>query len=184
MTGGDQPGTESVDAHYCQGFAPILSGSDTLLILGTMPSVRSLADAFYYAHPRNAFWLILGQCLGQVDLARASVPEKIRFLNAHRIALWDVLSACERPGSLDSAITAARANDFETLLTAEPGIRHILFNGRKAEQLFRREVLTQQTLPADLTYHALPSTSPANARLPFEKKRDFWCQTLTQVLRK
>ncbi|WP_019896433.1 DNA-deoxyinosine glycosylase [Hydrogenovibrio halophilus] len=189
MTGEDKADAESVGANYCQGFAPIRSGSDRLLILGTMPSVRSLAEAFYYAHPRNAFWPILGQCLGQADLlradlAQASVPEKIRFLNAHHMALWDVLAACERPGSLDSAITAAEPNDFETLLAAEPGIRHILFNGRKAEQLFRRQVLAQQTLPSCLTYHALPSTSPANARLPFEKKRDFWCQTLTKVLGK
>ncbi|KUJ72126.1 DNA-deoxyinosine glycosylase [Thiomicrospira sp. WB1] len=171
----------SSSAHYCEGFAPILSGKDRVLVLGTMPSVRSLADAFYYAHPRNAFWPIMADCLNEPGLAEASVSQKKQTLQAHGIALWDVLAACERPGSLDAAITSPEANDFEALFEIHSGIKQVLFNGQKAQQLFQRWVMRHQSLPDHLDYHVVPSTSPANARLSFENKRDFWCQTLSHI---
>jgi len=34
------------------------------LILGTYPSLTSLAEQQYYGHPMNAFWWIAGDCLG------------------------------------------------------------------------------------------------------------------------
>ncbi len=109
----------------------------------------------------------------------ASLPyaRRVKLLTSHRIALWDVLAAAERPGSLDSSIVhaSALANDFETFFRAHPRIRRVFFNGRKAEAMYRRFVLPG--LPsefADMKYECLPSTSPAHAGMPFAKKLESW----------
>lgn len=164
---------------HCEGFAPIVSGVDQVLILGSMPGVRSLQEAFYYAHPRNAFWPMMAACLDVPGLAQAQRQTQVETLQAHGIALWDVLAQCQRSGSLDAAIAQPVVNDFERFFQTHTQIRQVLFNGQKAHQLFQRWVLPNQALPQALVYHVMPSTSPANARLSFENKRDFWCQTLS-----
>lgn len=165
----------------CQGFSPIVPTQPKVLVLGTAPSVVSLKEAFYYAHPRNAFWPILADYFNQpVD----SIEAKKALCFENDILLWDVLSACERQGSLDSAIKQPEANDFEKLFQRFPDLKHVVFNGKAAEALFKKQVIKQQKLPQDLVFHSLPSTSPANARLTFENKRVFWHKTLQQVLTK
>ena len=71
----------------------------------------------------------------------SSLPytQRVEVLTANRIALWDVLAAAERPGSLDSSIVhaSALANDFAAFYRAHPQIRRVYFNGRKAEELYR-----------------------------------------------
>ena len=144
-----------------------------ILILGSMPSRKSLADQQYYAHPRNAFWPIMG-ALFDFD---AALPYQARLqrLKQRRIALWDVAHRCIRPGSLDADMRDVEPNDFRAFFAAHPGIRHIFFNGRKAESLFTRLVrpqlaAAQQALPRRL----LPSTSPAHAALSFDEKLAAW----------
>jgi double-stranded uracil-DNA glycosylase len=129
----------------------------------------------YYAHPHNAFWKIVLQLFG----AASSLPYKRRekLLTAGGIALWDVLAAAERPGSLDSSIVhaSALANDFAAFYRAHPRIRRVFFNGRKAEEMYRRMVLPG--LPEEfggIVYECLPSTSPAHAGMTFAKKLDRW----------
>lgn len=98
-------------------------------------------------------------------------------LETHRIAVWDVLASCVRPGSLDSSIEMhnAVANNFLGLLIEYPSIESIFFNGRKAEQIFQRSVVTDlQLLGRELHYHSMPSTSPAMATLSFDKKLERW----------
>jgi TDG/mug DNA glycosylase family protein len=164
-------------------FPPIADRAARLLILGSLPGRRSLDMQQYYAHPQNAFWKLIEQSLG----AEVSLPYKrrVRILTANRIALWDVLAAAERPGSLDSAIVhaSARVNDFASFYRAHPHIRHVLFNGRKAEELYRRFVLPG--LPAqfaDIRYASMPSTSPAHAGMAFAKKLERWRKELTHEL--
>ena len=150
------------------GFPPVYREDARLLILGSMPSVESLRQSFYYAHPRNAFWRIIPEILGE-EAAR-TVEEKKEMLIRHRIALWDTVGSCERSGSLDSAICCAEANDFDMLFAACPDIRRIFFNGAAAQQLFTRMVGTDET---KFTYIRLPSTSPAYT-LSYEKKLIAW----------
>ncbi|QBZ83342.1 DNA-deoxyinosine glycosylase [Hydrogenovibrio crunogenus] len=165
----------------CQGFSPIVPAQPKLLILGTAPSVVSLEKSFYYAHPRNAFWPILADYFNQpVD----SVEAKKALCLENDILLWDVLSACERQGSLDSAIKQPEPNDFETLFQTYSDLKVVLFNGKAAQNLFEKQVVKKQSLPDDLMFYSLPSTSPANARLTFENKRVFWHKTLQQTLTK
>lgn len=162
------------------GFPPVADARARVLVLGSLPGQRSLALREYYAQPHNAFWKIMGRLVG----AEPALPYAARLaaLRAHGIALWDVLAAGERAGSLDSAIVPASIvlNDFAGFLARHRRIRAILFNGNKAAELYRRHV--EPGLPARfavLPKQVLPSTSPAYAALSFERKLARWTTALT-----
>ena len=153
-------------------FPPVAPPGARLLILGSMPSVESLNQGFYYAHPRNAFWCILAEVFGEPF--PEDIPERVALLERHGVALWDVLDSCEREGSLDSAIRAPRVNDFEGLFVRCPGIHRILLNGGTAARLFMKHggpfLEGRECL-------RLPSTSPAYT-LSYERKLTLWRQAL------
>lgn len=156
-----------------RGFAPVAADGARVLVLGSMPGVASLRQAQYYAHPRNAFWPLAARIFGFE--ATLDYGERLRALQANGVALWDVLKACERPGSLDADIRGDTLvpNDFAAFLTCHPSITRVCFNGAKAAAMFRRHVLP--TLPASgLELIELPSTSPAHAAASFEQKRVAW----------
>lgn len=161
-----------VKAHI-RSFAPIANRRARVLILGSMPGRASLEAGRYYAHRQNAFWRIVCELLG-VDPC-APYGKRVQALKAARIALWDVLQSCSRRGSLDSNIERETeiANDLPAFLCSHPGITRIFFNGAKAAASFERSVM-----PAlgkrSLRYSRLPSTSPANASISYERKRRAW----------
>lgn len=148
-----------------EGFPPVVDDSARSLILGSFPSVQSLAARQYYGNPRNAFWPITGALFG-FD-ATAPYEDRLAALQFHRIALWDVLHKCRRPGSADAKIEpkSMAVNDFGELFTAYPTITTVYFNGKAAATLFHR--LAGVDLP--LRYRLLPSSSPARAMRPGEK---------------
>lgn len=139
-----------------------------------MPGVLSLQKQQYYAHPRNAFWSVTAQILG-FDAA-ASYEQRIDALCNSGVALWDVLHACQREGSLDSDIRqdSMIANDFVDFFKRHPKIQRVFFNGAKAEQLFRKAVLPGIAHLDALRYQRLPSTSPAHAALSPQAKLQAW----------
>jgi hypoxanthine-DNA glycosylase len=147
-----------------------------------MPGEASLRLGRYYGHGRNAFWPILCELLGVP--AAADYQTRTRALVEHGIALWDVIAACEREGSLDTAIRPAsvRVNDFAVLFDARPGIACIACNGGTAEREYRRRVL-----PALPQRHRaierlrLPSTSPAHTGMRFEAKLAAWRVLLDRI---
>lgn len=149
-------------------FPPVARPDARVLILGSMPSVESLRQGFYYGHPRNAFWRIMAEIYG------ASLPEdisaKTALLEENGIALWDVLHSCEREGSLDSAIRSVEPNDFAGLFEKCPGIGKILFNGGTARALFQRHC---GAYLRDRAWAQMPSTSPAYT-LSWERKLALW----------
>jgi TDG/mug DNA glycosylase family protein len=138
-----------------------------------MPGQASLAAQAYYAHPRNAFWPIMGALFDAGP--GIAYDERLRRLKKHRIALWDVLASCVRPGSLDADIEPAsiEVNDFPAFLAAHPGIGRICFNGAAAAQCFRRHAEPALGDRA-LDYVRLPSTSPAHAGLSLSAKCGAW----------
>ncbi|MCW8193457.1 DNA-deoxyinosine glycosylase [Proteobacteria bacterium 005FR1] len=160
---------------HVESFPPIATAKAEKLILGSMPGKASLQAHQYYGHPRNNFWPIIATVLGfPADLPYAS---RCHELSESRVALWDVMKACFRSGSLDSDIVESSVvtNDFSCFLRAHPAIRIIYFNGAKAEQSYQRYVLPQ--LPEDLASIPavrLPSTSPANASIPYSAKLESW----------
>ncbi len=156
-----------------QCFPPIEDAAARILVLGSMPGKESLRAQQYYAHPRNAFWTILGKLVGATPAL--AYDDRTAALKSAGIALWDVLASCTRDGSLDSAIdaTSTTPNDFAAFFRAHPGITRVYFNGAMAESCFRKLVLPSQTF-RPLNYQRLPSTSPANAAIPYQRKLDAW----------
>ena len=161
-------------------FMPIVSANPQTLILGSMPGVKSLAAQQYYAHPQNGFWKIMGALF---EMPVATYLQRVALIKKNRLALWDVLSTCERPGSLDSEIDpdTIEVNDFNTFLTEYAQITRVFFNGATAEKEFTRRVVPQ--LPQDvakrLKLKRLPSTSPAHAGMPISKKIKEWSAVLS-----
>ena len=153
-------------------FPPVAPPGATVLVLGSMPSVESLNQGFYYAHPRNAFWRILAEVYGEPF--PEGIPERIALLERHDVALWDVLQSCEREGSLDSAIRQPRVNDFEGLFKRCPGITRVLLNGGTAARLFLKH---GGRYLENRSWERLPSTSPAYT-LSYERKLAQWRDAL------
>lgn len=161
-----------LDKHdQCTGFDLISAKQPKWLILGTMPSIKSLQAEFYYAHPQNAFWPIMGQIMQRPVATQA---QQRALIETSHLMLWDVLGSCQRSGSLDAAIKQPKANDFERLFKTYPSLSMVLFNGKKAYQLYQQHVLAQQKVPKTLSYKVMPSTSPANASWRFVDKQLFW----------
>lgn len=153
-----------------RSFAPVAAPDAEILILGSMPGEASLRAGQYYAHPRNAFWRIMGE----LAAAGPELPyaERVQELRARRIALWDVLQSCVRPGSLDSSISDEVPNDFASFFAAHPRIRRIGLNGGKAAAGFRKYAAA--SCPPGVAVVTLPSTSPAHAALRLEEKCVRW----------
>src|SRR5690606_27992451 len=154
-----------------RGFPPIAGAGARILILGSLPGQKSLEMGQYYAQPYNAFWRIMGDLFGAGPTL--PYPERTKRLVACGVAVWDVLAAGERPGSLDSAIVPSSIviNDFNQFFVRHRSIELVCCNGQKAAALYRRRVVpTLRSAPAALPFQVLPSTSPADASLSFAVK--------------
>jgi hypoxanthine-DNA glycosylase len=149
-------------------FPAFVNSHTEILILGTMPGIASLDKQEYYAHPRNHFWKIIYTLFNNTPIS-VVFNEKIRFLQANRIGLWDVLENCERKGSLDVHIKNQTENDFESLFQEFPGIIKIVFNGKESYRYFVNKFGQIE----GVTYYVMPSTSPANT-MSFENKLKVW----------
>ena len=144
-------------------------------MLGTLPGEESLRRGEYYAHPRNLFWPIVFALFGETP--PPVYAERLSFVAQRRIALWDVCGTAQRIASADSTIVGEVPNTIHQLIDAHPGIRAVAFNGSGARRLYDRHF----TRHAGLRYLALPSTSPAHARLGFAEKLARWgalCEVL------
>lgn len=149
------------------GLPPILNQDTRTLILGSFPGAASLTAERYYAHPRNQFWALLSAVLGE-ELVGLPYPQRLSRLQAHAIGLWDAIAACEREGSLDTAIRNAQANDFSALKHLCPHLARVCFNGKTSGKVAGRFA------DAGFETLVLPSSSPANAQLTFAQKLALW----------
>ncbi len=168
-------------SNLLKSFSYVAKTDATLLILGSMPGKVSLTQNEYYAHPRNAFWPIMSHLLG-FPLALA-YPLRLQKLLDNQVALWDVMKHCERDSSLDADILESSivANDFSAFLNKHTDIKVIALNGKKAEQSFHRHVWKDLSAKfPSVRPIGLPSTSPANARISLEQKRDVWINHLNK----
>ena len=149
------------------GLAPVHDRRARLLILGSFPGVASLQASQYYAHPRNLFWPVLSDLIGE-DLPALAYRQRLVRVREHGIAIWDVIGQCFRRGSLDGAIREPVGQDFDRFLAKLPALQAVAFNGglaAKGEPWFRSRGYR--------TYR-LPSTSPAHASLSAERKLAAW----------
>lgn len=151
-----------------ESFEPIVGEEPRVLILGTMPSVKSLEFQEYYGHGRNQFWRIMGDLFG----FDRNDPYELRIAKiiAQGVAVWDVMQSCERKGSLDKDIKKAEYNDIVGLIRLYPSIRIVIANGGKARDVYNKQF--REALP-QINMIPYCSTSPANA-IAYEKKMQQW----------
>ena len=149
-------------------FPPIINENSKILILGSIPGVKSLEMQQYYAHPQNKFWKIICEIFNEEFTT--NYQQRIEILEKHHIALWDVIDTCERKGSLDSEIRNEEANKIEELLQNFPNIKAIFCNGQKSHKNLQKILGKKIRLPIIV----LPSTSPAYAGLSYFDKLKLW----------
>ena len=143
-------------------FAPIIYSDTKILILGSLPSKKSLELNQYYGHARNRIWKILSHLTG--DDIPITYEQKKELLCNNKTGLWDVAHSAHREGSLDSNIKNEAPNDIESLIDKYISIKVIGFNGKKSEQMFYKYFTEKE----EINYVPLPSTSPANMAISFE----------------
>lgn len=153
-------------------FPPIVNNETEVLILGTMPGATSLEKQEYYAYKQNHFWRIIFTLFGKLPVSDI-FEEKVKVLQQNNIGLWDVLAYCERKGSLDIHIKNHQENDFIALFEEFPKIKKIIFNGKESHKYFLKKFGQIE----GITYHVMPSTSPANTT-SFENKLKSWSEVL------
>ena len=149
-------------------FAPHVAPDARLLILGSLPGARSLAERRYYAHPTNQFWRLVGEVIGQ-PLAAMIYEARLATLADAKIGLWDVIRSAERRTSSDSHIREADPHDLAALVSNRPDLRMIAFNGGKAAAIGRRQIAP----PGAIAIVDLPSSSAANTA-SFAATREAW----------
>ena len=141
---------------------PTYDADSRILILGSFPSVKSREMMFYYGHPQNRFWKVLASVLSEP--LPATIDEKKAMLLKHHIALWDVLDSCTIIGASDTSIEDVVPNDIASLL-AKTKIKRIFCTGAAAHKLYEKYCEKATGIKAI----KLPSTSPANCAVKFEK---------------
>jgi TDG/mug DNA glycosylase family protein len=149
------------------GLEPVAGLNTQVLILGSFPSRLSLQHTEYYGNTKNHFWEVMEALFG-ID-AGLPYAKRIEQVRAHRIALWDVVRSCSRPGSADANITNPVFNDIPGFATTHPMLRLVALNGSTAGR-FYSQIAADIMVPSIV----LPSTSPANAQLTLAEKIKRW----------
>ncbi len=158
-----------------KSFKPIINEKSKILILGSMPGIKSLEATEYYAHPNNRFWKIMAVICNRPNLEKADYKTKTETLLKNNIALWDTIKSCEREGSLDSNIQKVIPNDISKLLKQYKNIEKICCNGLKSYSLFNKHFKELK-----IKAICLPSTSPANAKYSFNMLLDEWIKLISK----
>jgi len=150
-------------------FPPVVDSHTRLLVLGSLPGERSLAEQRYYAHPQNQFWRLISPAAGR-DLSALPYPDRLAALLDAHIGLWDVVASARRTGSTDAALRDVEGHDIAALAATLPDLRAIAFNGGTA---FRTGSKQLGTAAGNYAVIALPSSSPLHT-IGFEKKLPQW----------
>ena len=140
--------------HRKSSFPPVTGGRTRVLILGSLPGERSLAEQRYYAHPQNQFWRLIGHVIGR-DVVSLDYDDRLAALRDAGVGLWDVVASARRSGSTDATIRDHTTNDLAALVEALPALRAVAFNGGKALAIGRPLLAGR-----GLAMIALPSSSP------------------------
>lgn len=161
-----------------KAFTPFIDNHSKILILGTMPGEKSLELQEYYGNRGNQFWKLL---FTMFDLPLThDYSRKLKFLQEHGIAIWDVLEYCEREGSLDSRIKNEVPNDFKSFYKNHPQIKHVFFSSKNAAAYYDKYVGRSE----EISYDTLPSPSGANATKSFSEKLEIWKEKIFPLINK
>lgn len=149
-------------------FPPVVAPDTRVLVLGSLPGERSLAEQRYYAHPQNRFWHLIGGVIGR-ELVPLAYEDRLSALLQARVGLWDVVASAQRSGSLDAAIREAEHNALAGLAASLPELRAVGFNGATAAKIGAAQLGATQ-----LVLVPLPSSSPAFAAMNLAEKERRW----------
>ena len=141
-------------------FGPYIDRDSRVLILGSIPSLKSREYGFYYMHKQNRFWKVISDIFD--DKFPDSLSDKKEFLRKNKIALWDVLESCDIEGSSDSSIKNPKVNDIKSLILGTD-IKYIFVTGKKAFDLYNKYCF--KSVGIEAIY--LPSTSGANRQISY-----------------
>lgn len=153
--------------HIVHPFPPLFDENSEILILGSLPSVKSREQMFFYGHPQNRFWPLMARLLNEPE--PRSIEEKKELVLKHHIALWDTICSCDIIGSGDSSIKNVVPTDLKPILQGSK-VSRIYCNGRTSWKYFRR----YQERELGIEAQALPSTSPANAAWTMDALASVW----------
>lgn len=156
------------------GLEPVIARHSALIVLGSFPGVASLQAQQYYGHPRNHFWPLLS-AIWSIDLVSQPYKKRLEEVRRRGLGIWDVYAACQREGSLDTAIEHAELNDLHSLRRRAPRLKLIAHNGTESAKA------AQHTQVLGLPVLRLPSSSPANASWSFERKLEAWSAAFKQA---
>ena len=154
-------------------FPAFYKNDSEVLILGSMPSLKSREEGFYYMHPQNRFWCVL-ECLYNEKIG-SSIEAKKEFLEKHKIALWDTIESCDITGSSDSSIKNVKVNNINEIIK-DSKIKSIFCTGKKSYDLYNKYILPKTNIEAICLY----SPSPANCAISFEKLVENYKQILNK----
>lgn len=171
---------ENRQKQNCKSFLPNIDEKSEILILGSMPGAKSLAEQQYYAHPQNRFWKLMWKFCNIDNLNELNYKNKLKTLLKNKIALWDVIQSCDRNSSMDSNIQNEIPNNIPDLLKQFPNIKVICLNGNKSYSVFKKHF---PKLHKQFNCYKLPSTSPANAGYKLENLYKEWSVALNKILK-
>ena len=100
--------------HVIHPFEPIYSRTSRILILGSLPSVKSREQNFFYGHPQNRFWKVISGLMN--ESVPVDVEAKRELLLKHDIAIWDVIQSCDIKGSSESSIKNVTPRDLASIV--------------------------------------------------------------------
>lgn len=153
--------------HIVHPFGPLYDSRSKILILGSLPSVKSREQVFFYGHPQNRYWRLMAALLGEA--VPSTIAEKKEMVLRHRIAMWDTVYSCDIIGSSDSSIKNVVPTDLSDILRSSE-VTRIFCNGNASGAYYRRYHEAKTGISAVV----LPSTSPANAAWGFERLVEAW----------
>ena len=160
-------------------FKPIFDKNSKILILGSFPSVISRKFGFYYTNPQNRFWRVLAGILNAA--VPESTDEKIKFLLAHHIAIYDAAISCEIEGSSDAKMSKIVPVNLKPIFKIA-NITQVYANGGKAYEICEKYLSDEILKATGKEPVKLPSTSPANAKFSLEELTYEW-KVVAEVLK-
>lgn len=164
-----------------KAFPPLENENARVLVLGSMPSQKSLELQQYYGHPQNAFWKIMAALTGVAH--DAPYQQRSEALIGMGVSVWDTIASCHRPGSMDADIDASTitVNEFSGFIQRHQNLKRVLFNGQASAKTFHRHLGASYLADRGLESVVMPSTSPAYASMSLDKKQMIWLNALSAL---
>lgn len=160
--------------HIIHPFPPLFHSESKILILGSLPSVKSREQMFFYGHPQNRFWKMLSQIFEEP--MPQSIEEKKELILRHDLALWDTIYSCDIIGSSDSSIKNVIPTDLTDILKNSK-IEKIICNGKTSGKYYMQYQMKSTLIEPVI----LPSTSPANAACHLDQLVAQWGKELISI---